>query len=192
MDGIKTIEIQISAVDNVEGPRFEDELIEDFDVVDLAMGDNNEAGDTSPEIQESMQFHGTFVGSELGPREKRETQIDGRGVQGVGGLIQFDAEGIVGVEATSLADEDLGKVGIDSPISDLVGMSQSIARNVRSEAHMIEFLLGRTETGLDVSEAFPVCQLSKGHAEKLVPARKVFDLVVAVVSLNAFLEFVDG
>ena len=57
---------------------------------------------------------------------------------------------------------------------------------------MIEFPLSRAQTGLDVAEAFPIGQLSEGHAEKLAPARKVFDLVVAVVSLNAFLEFVDG
>jgi len=192
MDGIKTFEIQISAVDNVEGSWFEGQLIENFDVVNLAMGDNYKRGDASSEIQEGMQFHSAFVGSELGPREKGKTQIDSGRVQGIGGLIQFDAEGIVGVEATSLAYKDLGKVGIDSPISDLVGMSQSIARDVPSEAHMIEFPLGRTETDLDISEAFSIGQLSEGHAEKLVPARKVFHLVVAVVSLNAFLKFVSG
>jgi len=192
MDGIKAIEIQISTIDNVEGSWFEGQLIENFDVVNLAMSNNDEGGNASSEVEQGMQFYSAFVGSELGPREKGETQIDGGGVQSIGGLIQFDSEGIVGVEATGLPHEDLGKVGIDSPISDLVGMSQSIARDVSAEAHVIEFPLSRTETGLDVSEAFPIRQLSEGHAEKLVPARKVFDLVVAVVSLNAFLKFVYG
>ena len=192
MDGIKAIEIQISTIDNVKGPWFESQLIEDVDVVNLAMSDNDEGRDTPPQVQKGMQFHSALVGSELGPREKGETQIDGGGVQSIGGLIQFDSEGIVGVEATSLANEDLGKVGIDSPISDLVGMSQGIARDVSSETHVIEFPLSRTETGLDVSETFPIGQLSKGHAEELVPARKAFDLVMAVVSLNTFLKFVNG
>ena len=141
MDGIKAIEIQISTIDNVKGSWLEAQLIEDVDVVNLAVGNNDEGGNTSPEVQKGMQFHSAFVGSELGPREKGETQIDGGGVQSIGGLIQFDSEGIVGVEATSLANEDLGKVGIDSPISDLVGMSQSIARDVPSKAHVIEFSL---------------------------------------------------
>jgi hypothetical protein len=39
---------------------------------------------------------------------------------------------------------------------------------------------------------FPIGQLSEGHAEELAPAREVFDLVVTVVSLNAFLKFVNG
>ena len=109
-------------------------------------------------------------------------------------MIQLDSEGIVGVEATSLANEDLHKLGIVSPISGLGGMSQSIsiARHISSEGHVIECPLSRTETCLDVSETFLIGQLSKGHAEELVPARKVFDLVVAVVSLNAFLKFVNG
>ena len=192
MNGVKAFEIQIASVDNIESSRFEDQLIEDLDIVNLAVGNNDEGGNASSEVEQSMQFHGAFVSAELGPGEKREAEIDGGGVQGIGGLIQFDSEGIVGVEATSLADEDLGKVGIDSPISDLVGMSQSIARDVSAEAHVIEFPLSRTQTYLDVSKTFPIGQLSKGHAEELVPARKVFDLVVAVVSLNAFLEFVNG
>jgi len=192
MNGIEAIEVQIPTVDDIEGSGFEDQLIEDMDVVNLAMRDNEERGNASSEIQEGMQLHGAFVSSELGPGKKRETEIDRGGVQCVSGLIQFDSEGIVGVEATSLANEDLGKVGIDLPISDLVGMSQSVARHISSEAHVIEFPLSRTQTCLDVSETFPIGQLSKGHAEELVPARKVFDLVVAVVSLNAFLKFVNG
>ena len=127
MDCVKAIEIQIPTVDNIKGSWFEDQLIEDVDVVNLAMSDNNERGDTSPEVQEGMQFYSGFAGSEFGPREKRQTQIDGCGVQSIGRLIQFDTEGIVCVEAARLADKDLGKVRIDSPIPDLIGMSKGVA-----------------------------------------------------------------
>ena len=54
MDGIKAIEIQIPTVDNIEGSWFEDQLIEDVDVVNFAMSDNNERGNTSPEVQEGV------------------------------------------------------------------------------------------------------------------------------------------
>src|SRR4030042_6825229 len=135
--------MQKSTIDNVKSSWFEGQLIEDVEVVNFAVSDNDEGRDRSPEVQKGVQFHSAFVGSELGPWEKGETQIDGSGVQSIGGLIQFDSEGIVGVEATSLANEDLGKVGIDSPISDLVGMSQGIAQHISSEAHVIEFPLSR-------------------------------------------------
>ena len=170
MDGVKAIEVQIASVDDIESSRFEDQLIEDPDIVNLAMGNNDEGGNASSEVQQRMQFHGAFVSSELGPREKREAEIDGGGVQSIGGLIQFDTEGIVGVEAARLTNENLGKVGVDSPISDLIGMSQRIARNVASETHVIEFPLSRAQTSFDVPETFPIGQLSESHAEKLIPA----------------------
>lgn len=80
VDSLKAIEIQIPTVDNIEGSWFEDQLIEDVDVVNFAISNNNEGGDTSSEVQEGVQFHSGFVGSELGPRKKRQTQIDGGGV----------------------------------------------------------------------------------------------------------------
>ena len=141
MDRIKAIEIQIPTVDNIEGSWFEDQLIEDVDIVNFAMSDNHESGNTSPEVQQGVEFHSGFVGSEFGPREKGQTQIDGGGVQGIGRLSQFDTEGIVDIKATRLADKDLSKVGIDSPIPDLIGMSQSVPRDVASKTHMIEFSL---------------------------------------------------
>jgi hypothetical protein len=33
--------------------------------------------------------------------------------------------------------------------------------------------------------------MSRGHAEESVPARKMFDFVVAIVSLKAFVKFVS-
>ena len=192
MDSIKAIEIQIPTVDDVKGSWFEDQLIQDGDVVNFAMSNDNEGGNTSPEVQESVQFHSGFVGSEFGPRKKRQTQIDGGGIQGIGRLVQFDTEGIVDVEATRLANEDLGKVRIDSPIPDLIGMSEGVAGDVASKTHMIEFSLSRTETGFDVSEALPISKLSKGHAEKLIQAGEGLHLVVAVVPLHAFSKFVGG
>ena len=192
MDSITAIEIQINTADNIKGSWFEDQLIQDGDVVNFAMSDNNEGGNTSPEVQGSVQFHSSLAGSEFGLRKKRQTQIDGGGIQGIGCLIQFETERIDDIEATRLADEDLGKVCIDAPISDLIGMSKGVSGGVAAKNHMIEFSLSRTETGFDVSEAPPIGELSKGRAEKLVPARKVFDFLMTIVTLNAFVKFVNG
>jgi hypothetical protein len=56
---------------------------------------------------------------------------------------------------------------------------------------VIEFPLSRAQTNFDVPEALPIGQLSESHAEKLIPARKVFDLVVAVVTLNTLVKLVN-
>lgn len=47
MDSIKATEIQISTVEDIKGPWFEAQLIQDVDVVDLARRDDDEGSDAS-------------------------------------------------------------------------------------------------------------------------------------------------
>ena len=56
---------------------------------------------------------------------------------------------------------------------------------------MIQLCLGRSQACLDISQTFPIGQLGKGHAEKLVPAGEALDLVVAVVALYALAKIVN-
>jgi len=89
-----------------------------------------------------------------------------------------------------LADQEVGKIGVDTPIADLVGMSQGIARNVSPKAHVIEFWLVAPETGLDIAEAFPIRKLGETHTKELIPTGKGFDLVLASISLDTLPELV--
>jgi hypothetical protein len=57
---------------------------------------------------------------------------------------------------------------------------------------VIELLLIAAKAGLDISEAFPVGELGETHAEKLIPAGKRNELVVALVPFDTFLKFVSG
>ncbi len=54
-----------------------------------------------------------------------------------------------------------------------------------TDAHVAALLVGRAQTGLDIPQALPAGQLGEGHAQVLVPAGEVLDLVVAVVALDA-------
>jgi hypothetical protein len=90
----------------------------------------------------------------------------------------------VGVKDSGLADQDLGEIGIDTPIADWVRMSQGIARNVSPEAQLIEFLLVAPETGLDIAEAFSIGKLGKAHTKELIPTGKGLDLVLAPISFD--------
>ena len=86
----------------------------------------------------------------------------------------------------------MSKVGVDTPVSDLIGVSEGIAGDLPADAHVIELLLGCPEAGLDVPQAFPIGQLGKGHAEILIPTREALDFVVAVVSLDTLAKIVYG
>jgi len=162
--------VHVSAIHNVDGTCFERNLVEDVDLVDLGMSDKDDGWNVAPQIEERVQFYGTFVFAEPGPREERQTQIDCRCVQSVSGLLQLDAEGFLGIELSGFVDQDLSKLGVDAPVSNLVGIGKGISRDLSSDAHVIESLLSCPQTDLDVSETFSVGELGKGHAQELVPA----------------------
>ena len=178
MNLVETCEVQIASVENVNGSRFYDELVEEMDLVDFAMGYEDQLRNAASQIHQGVKFDRSFALAELSPGEKRQTEIDGGCVEGINGLLQLDAEAFLGIETAGLGDQDLGEVGVYFPIADLVGMSQGIARDFSPKAHGIEFLLVAPEAGLDVSEAFAITELGKSHTEELIPAGKGFDFVV--------------
>jgi hypothetical protein len=50
-----------------------------------------------PQIEQRVQLHGRLGGAKRRPREHRQTQIDGRGIEGTYGIGQFYAEVLVDV-----------------------------------------------------------------------------------------------
>jgi len=56
---------------------------------------------------------------------------------------------------------------------------------------MIELALRCSQTDLNIPQTFPVCQLSKGHAEILVPTGETLDLVAASVAFHTLAKFVN-
>lgn len=137
---VKSVEpskIEISAIHQVNGAGFPEQLVEDVDLVNLSAGDDHHGGNRAAKIEQGVQFDGRFVATELSPRKQRQAQIDGRSIQGVDGLIEFDAERFVAVKAARHFDQRMGKVGVDSPVADLIGMGQGVARNLTANAHVI-------------------------------------------------------
>ena len=62
----------------------------------------------------------------------------------------------------------------------------------KGRVHIFEHCcLTNINKGRRLPQAFPVSELGKGHAEKLVSAGKAFDLVIAVVSCDAVAKFAD-
>ena len=108
-DGIKTREVQKAPVEQVIRARFDRQLVQNFDLVRLAVCDVNEARDGTPQVQERVQFDSRLVLPERCPRVNRQAQVDGRGVEGVHRRIQIYAHRIVGVQRSRDVDEVLAK-----------------------------------------------------------------------------------
>ena len=139
-----------------------------------------------------MEFDGRLASAEGGPRKKRQTQVDGSGVQRVGGLLKFRGKRFVGVERGGPLNEDLSEIGEDAPVAGFVGVGQRTASGGLANAAVIEFGSQSAQTGFDVAQTLAPGQLGKSHDNELFVAGQPADAEVAAIALNTLVEFVLG
>lgn len=184
-------EIHISPVHDVEGTRFECQLVENVHIVNLACGYDYQNREIALQSQQCMHFYCCFGFSEFGPWEKRKTQVYGARIQSVGRVLQFDAEGLSAVKLYCLGNHNMRKVAEDPPIAFLVGIGQCAFANAAANSGMVESCPHCPEANLDVPEAFAIGQLRECHDLKLCVATQCSDVLVAVVALDALVQFVS-
>ena len=107
------------------------------------------------------------------------------------GLLKLKTEILFGIQRSGDADQHLRKVGIDTPVSALVGVGQGTARDFASDAGMIELGLKGPQTGLYISKALSIGQLREGHAQELIEAGEFSESVIALVTAHALVELVS-
>jgi len=152
------------------------------------VGNADERGDIAVQIQPGVHLDSGFALAKLGPREQRQAQIDGRGIQRIETVRQVHADRIVGVEWPGDADQHLREIGVDAPVVALVGVSQRGARYPAAKSHVIQLAVHRAKARLDVAQALPVSQLRECHRQKLVSTREASWVGVTTIKGYAFLE----
>jgi len=164
------------------------ENVENIDVVQFPVGNMDEFGNTAAQIQERVQFDGALGPAKSRPRKQGEAQVDGGGVEGVHHPVQVDAEVFVCIQTLGGSDENLRELGVHAPVSILVRVGERAPRDPCADSHVVKLRLHRPQASFDVSQAFPVCELSESHAEKLIQAGKLPDLGLTMVTSNALVE----
>ena len=81
MQSVEATEVEISPIEDVKRSCLEAELIGDVDVVNFASRDNDYSGKVASQVEQRVQFDSCLVTEKLGPREVREAEIYGGGVQ---------------------------------------------------------------------------------------------------------------
>ena len=190
MNEVETGKIEIGAVKDVETAGLVNKVIQDPDIVHFPVCYLDKRGDGASQIGKGMKLDGAFVFVEDGPGEKRKTEVDHCGIEGIDGLLELQTEIIVGIEIAGLMDEHLGEVRVNPPVTGFIDVGQGVTGNVAADPHVIQSILHRTQAGLNVAEALPKSQLSEGHTEELIEIGEAFDLVIATVSLDAFSELI--
>lgn len=88
-------------------------------------------------------------------------------------------------------DERVGKIGVDAPIADFVGVCQVVAGDGRTNAHVVKLVFLSTQTDFDVSQTFAIGKLGEGHTQILAEAGKLPDLEVAIIASDTLVKDVE-
>ena len=81
--GVESGEIDITPIHDVETASLENDLIEDIDIVELAVRDMNESRDVAPQTEERMEFDRPFALAKTRPGKERQAQVDRGRVEGI-------------------------------------------------------------------------------------------------------------
>ena len=141
-----------------------------------------------PQVQQRMQFDPGLGGAEAGPGEDGEAEIDGRGIQGIDGVVQVQTEVFVGIQRAGDADQNLSEVGVDPPVPDLVGVRERVPRAAAADAHVVQLGAVGAQAEFDIAQAPAGGELSERHTEELVEAGEGLDPAIATVAPDASVE----
>ncbi len=182
---IKSFEIDVSSVHDVESAGLGQQQIQNVDVVQFAIADVEKGRNVATQVQERVQFDGRLGRTKRSPRKYRQAQVDGAGIQSIDRVFEVDTKRLCGIKTTGDGNERLGKVRVDAPVAILVGIGQSTARNPALDAHVVELARLCAQAGFDVAQTVSIGQLSECHAEILVETGKALDLVRSAIARHA-------
>ena len=185
-------EVELAAIHDVKRTGFPGDLVKDVDIMNTASGDNDDGGKVALEGQQCVELDGGLVPAKRRPRKQGQTEVNGGGVQRIGGGLEFKTERFIGVKRGRLLDEDVGEVGKDAPVALFIGHRQRVAGGGLADARVIEFRAESGEPGFDVPQTFAPGQLGKRQHKELFVSGQFADAEVAVVTGDTLVELVFG
>jgi len=181
-------EIQIGTVHHIERTGLYHEFVQGIDIVEFPVAYMNKSGDWATQVQQGVKFDGGFCAAKTRPREHAQAQVDGGRIQSVNGRIQIGRQWLSRIHLARSSNQLLRQCRVDTPIASLVRIGQRTALDAPSKSHVIKSVRARRQAVDRISQTVPIGQLRKRHAEKLIPAGKRLNLVVAPVPRHASVE----
>src|SRR3989338_2779374 len=110
--------INVAAIHDVAGTRFNRQCIKDIHIVYSAIGNVHKDRDISTKIKKCMEFHRALCLSKVRPAKDRETQINRRRIERVEDAVQIiKKRGVGAVQQSRLLDEEMTECLVDSPVA---------------------------------------------------------------------------
>ena len=117
----------VTAIHDVEGSGLGQKQVQDVDVMELAVGNVNECRDMTTEIEQRMKLDRRLGFAKMGPREQRQAQINGGGVQSIDRVGDVQSRVFIEVKPPCRMNETLSEIGVEAPVPPPIGVGQGVA-----------------------------------------------------------------
>ncbi len=181
MQPMKSAEINIATIHDVDGACLREQQIERVNVVELAVGNMDEARDIAAQVQQRVHLHRGLGCAEMRPRKDRQTKIDRRRIECIDRAGEVEPQILVEVQLPGLDDQSLSQLRVDPPIACLIGIGQRRAAHRIAKAHGIKLRCLHREAHLDIAQTLSIGQLSEGHGPIVLGAGQRPDALVPAI-----------
>lgn len=191
VNGMESLKIEVTSVQDIARTGLNGQDIEDIHVMHRSVCDVDKRWQIAPQVEEGMGFHRSFRFPEMCPREDRQTEINGGGIECVEPAVKTVEKGIIIlVERTSTLDERLREGFVDPPVPLLIGVVQGGEFDGTREAQVVQLFRMGVETENDAACTLAKRELPEDETQELLPARKRFHRMITSKLLDALLECV--
>ena len=119
----------------------------------FGFGNVDEGGDVSLEVQQGMDFNASLGGAKRRPPEQRQAKVDSSRVKCIDGFGELQLEILGAIQWAGDADQPLREVGVQMPVTKLVGLGQGTERHTAGDAEMVQFFAVRLQADDGVAQA---------------------------------------
>ena len=151
----------------------------------LAVRDVNELRNVAAQIEQRMQFHRRLGFAKACPGKQRQRQVDCRGIERIGRIVQLHTKAVPGVELARHTNQTQCKVLVDMPVAFLVGIGERTARNAPANTQVVELVRVRAQACFDIAQTLAKRKLRERHSQKLIEVRERQWRVPASIACHA-------
>ena len=180
IDFIQSGQIKVASVENVVSIGFVRDIIHRLGIVNVGIGDIDVCRNLSNNIKKRMGLDSTFCATKLCPPEKTEAEVNCRGVKSIKLSVKFKWS--INPFILRNLDEFPSKILKYMVISVRISLGKVCQLYILfAKSKMVGFL-GMSRYHADqFSKPFAAVKLAKHHDKQLVPAGKVFDVLIPVI-----------
>ena len=185
---VQPLKIQIATIHDVKRSRLEHQPVEPENVVLTGFGDMQAGRNGAAQVELRVQLDAGLGSAKIGPRKQGQRKVDGRGVEGINRVRQFQPEFLSGIKSPGFAHEVFGQVFPEPPVALFVGIGQRRFGNRFAKTQMKAGGGPGIQAIGDIPQTLPPSQLGEGHGNQLLPTAKMADAGLGIVTLHQPVE----